>query len=109
MIEFLVAYWQYLLLGIAIIVEALFFFLKKRPSLNLVDRITSLIDDALPAVIRLAEASCTEGRAKMCFVVRVMLDKIRSYHKDADETYWSKVIIDKTEAILSCPQKKETL
>lgn len=109
MIEFLAAYWQYLLLGIAIIVEAFFFFLKKRPSLNVHDRITSLIDDSLPAVIRLAEQSCTDGRSKMCFVVRVMLKKISSYMKDPDETYWSKVIIDKTEAILACPQKKETL
>ena len=108
MIAFLQENYRWLIVVVVGIIEVLIFFLaKKRPSLNLIDRINSLIDDALPAVIRLAEASCSDGKSKMALVVRVLLEKISKYDKNQDETYWSKVIIDKAEAILSCPQKKE--
>lgn len=108
MIAFLQENYRWLVIVfVDIVVALILIFTKRKPSLNLIDRINSLIDDALPAVIRLAEASCSDGKAKMALVVRVLLQKISKYDKNQDETYWSKVIIDKAEAILSCPQKKE--
>ena len=109
MIEFICSYWQYILVVLAIFIEVLFIVLKKRPNLNGIDRINAIIDDALPAVIRLAEESSSSGSIKLAFVVRVILEKISNYFKDFDRDYWTKVIIDKTESILSCPQKKESL
>lgn len=109
MIEFIKSYGIYIICALISIVELIFFFIRKKPQLNLMDRLTSDIDDVLPGFIQLAEQTGLSGQDKMAFVVSSCIERLKHIVSSIDEIYWSKLIVSKTEAILACPQKKEKI
>lgn len=107
MIEFLASHYREIIVIAICLVEIIFFFLKKRPQLNLDDRILADLDDVLPGYIKVAELSGEKGSEKMVLVIKLCIERVKKFVAEIDEVYWAKIIQDKVEAILSTPQKKE--
>lgn len=108
MINFIESHLDLVLLLSVGVIELVFvvisFFRKKR--LNNEDFVTSRIDSILPGYINLAEASDCDGSTKLSFVVDCVLKNIKRFISKKDEKHFISLIIEKTEAILSTPQKK---
>lgn len=107
MIEFLSSHYKELIVIVICLIELILFIVKKRPSLNLEDKVDALISDILPQYINLAEVSGLKGHEKLVFVVSNVISRLKHFISGLDEIYWAKVITDKVEAILTTPQKKE--
>lgn len=71
------------------------------------DYVEHLIDSYLPGFICLAEASGSDGASKLSMVIDLVMGKIRKYVLKKDDHLYRTMIIEKTEAILKTPQKKE--
>lgn len=109
MIEFLSAHYREIIVIAICLVELILFIVKKRPSVNFDDKVDALISEVLPQYINLAELSDLKGHDKMVFVVSNIIARIKKLVANVDETYYAKLIIEKAEAILSTPQKKESI
>lgn len=107
--EFLLRYWVEMVFLAVSLIEVIFFFAKKKPSMNFSDRLNAVIDEVLPGFIILAESTGLSGTEKLSFVLSSCLKRLHKSYAVVDDNYWTKVIIQKVEAILSCPQKKEGL
>lgn len=111
MIEFFVDHPELAALIIGVLIDVAFtivvlirsFRSKKSIDSSYVD---SIVDQALPGYICLAEQSCSDGVSKLQFVVSLALKKISKYISKSDEHLWISKIIEKVEAILATPQKK---
>lgn len=106
MIDFIVQFRTEILIVIEIILIVLFWFLKKRPSLNEGDRIQVIIDECLDYYIKLAESSVVGAREKLLFVTSQIMARIHKSFPVCDDEYWRSVVVERIESTLSTPQKK---
>lgn len=103
--EFILNYWQYLVIILVDLIGLVFILLRKKQSITEAS-IKEMIADVVPGYINLAEASGSTGRTKLCLVVDLVLKRIQKYISKSDEQFWISYIHDVIEAILSTPQKK---
>lgn len=105
--EFIFTYWRELLLVVIAFVELVIFIVRKRPAMNRDDHIKALIAEFAPKFINLAEITFSSGQDKKMFVASEILKKIKHYYVSIDDSYWTSVIMDYIESVLTTPQKKE--
>lgn len=72
------------------------------------DYVINLIDEVLPGFICLAEESGCDGISKLSMVIDLVLKRIKKFIVKDDFHFYKSLIIEKVEAILSTPQKKES-
>lgn len=110
MMEFLTQYAKYIGIGVVILLEIVILILKKKP-VKLVDAVTAFISSVLPQAINQCEAEYPAGHGaeKLEMVVQLVITYLmQSLGLTAFEAEkYRKVIITKTEDILSTPQKKK--
>ena len=107
MIDFVLQYWPYFLIGaieLASLISILVVFRKRGIS---VDGIKAILAKKIPILINLAEASGSSGKEKLGFVVLTALSLIKRYSSKCDEPFWIEYVKEQVEACLSTPQKKE--
>lgn len=105
-IQFIIENYYYFLLGALAIIEFVVFLIRRKPAVNQEDHIRTGLDEYLPTIINLAEKSGVDGDSKLAFVVDHCLKRIKKFICKKDYDYWKKIIVSKTEAYLSTPQKK---
>lgn len=107
MIEFIESHYVFILVCFSVLIEVLILINSfRKGSLNKKDFIEVIIDQALPGFINLAEESSSDGSSKLALVVKLCIDKIKSFITKKDESFYRSLIVKKVEAILSTPQKK---
>ena len=108
MIEFIMNHPDVLALIIGLLVDIILTILCLcfRKKAKAKDYVVNIIDEVLPGFISLAEASGSDGDTKLSFVIDMVLKRIKRYIVKDDLHFYKSLIIEKTEAILSCPQKK---
>lgn len=99
----------YVLIGLLVDVVLTILCLFRGKKAAAKDYVISRIDEVLPGYINLAEASGEDGASKLSMVLELTLKRVKRFILKGDMHYWKSLIIEKVEAILSCPQKKENL
>lgn len=110
MIEFIENHYLLLIAAVGFVVEVIVLIRSfRKGKVNQEDFIENIIDKVLPGYINLAEASGADGVEKLALVVKLAIEQIKRYITSGSEEFYRKLIIQKVEAILSTPQKKEKL
>lgn len=107
-LDFIEEHYLLIIAAVSLIVETVVLIRSfRRGSINQDAFIENLLDSKLPAFINLAESTCADGASKLSLVVKLGIEAIKKYVTRGSEQFYRKVIIEKVEAILSTPQKKE--
>lgn len=105
--EFFVLYWREILCVLAIIVNIVLWFIRKKP-VKVVDTLKEVICRVLPALINLAEVqNGLKGDGKVQFVLDQLAKTLREFgYGDEVITQYLPFAVEQLEIILSTPQKK---
>lgn len=109
MIEFIIDHPGFLGLAIGVLVDIVVTIILcfRKEKCHDKDFIVNSINEMLPGCINLAEESGVDGSSKLSMVLELVLAKVKRFICKKDLHYYKALIVEKVEAILSTPQKKE--